>query len=220
MLALYYAPGSAAIAPQAVMEELGLDYELRLLDRATRAQKAPDYLALNPSGRIPTLIDGDLTLFETGAILLHLIGAHPGARPGAALAPAPGGRDHALFLQWLFHLTTTPQVTFHEYFYPERWAAGPEDEPRVRAAGIARLEADFALLDQAVAGETSFLASGFSALDLHLAMLARWSRDMPRPMWTWPNLARVIAAAAARPAFRRTLARQGLTWPEAPPLAV
>ena len=66
MLALYYAPGSAAIAPQAVMEELGLDYELRLLDRATRAQKAPDYLALNPSGRIPTLIDGDLTLFETG----------------------------------------------------------------------------------------------------------------------------------------------------------
>ncbi|MEC9435109.1 MAG: glutathione S-transferase family protein [Pseudomonadota bacterium] len=213
MRALYYAPGSAAIAPQAAMEELGLDYDLRLLDPETRAQKAPDYLALNPSGRIPTLVDGDLTLFETGAILLHLIETHP----GAGLAPE-GGRERALFTQWLFHLCTTPQATFHEWFYPGRWAAGPADEARVRAAGVAKLEADFALLDAAVGGETSFLASGFSALDLHIAMLARWSRDMPRPMWAWPRLAPVIAAAAGRPAFRRTLARQGIGWPAAFPV--
>lgn len=214
MLALHYAPGSAAIAPQAVMEELGLAYELRLLDPAIRAQKAPEYLALNPSGRIPTLIDGDLVLFETGAIILHLLALHP----DAGLAPRPGTRAHAVFVQWLFHLVTTPQVTFHEYFYPARWAAGPQDEPRVRANGIAKLEADFDLLDAAVAGGDAFLASGFSALDLHIAMLARWSRDMPRPMWTWPNLARVIAAAAGRPAFARTLARQGIDWPQAFPV--
>lgn len=214
MLALYYAPGSAAIAPQSVMEELGLSYELRLLDPETRAQKAPDYLALNPFGRIPTLVDGDLVLFETGAIILHLLAG----RPDAGLAPAPATPAHAIFLQWLFHLVTTPQVTFLEYFYPDRWAAGPEDEPRVRAGAIAKLEAEFDLLDAAVEGQGTFLASGFSALDLHIAMLARWSRDMPRPMWTWPNLAPVIAAAAARPAFARTLARQGIAWPEAFPV--
>ena len=68
MYQLYYYPGNANLAPHMVLEEIGAPYELILLDRAKNAHKAPEYLKLNPHGRIPTLIDGGLVLYETAAM--------------------------------------------------------------------------------------------------------------------------------------------------------
>ena len=65
---LYYYPGNANLTPHMVLEEIGAPYELVLLDRSKNAHKSPEYLKLNPHGRIPTLVDGDLVLYETAAI--------------------------------------------------------------------------------------------------------------------------------------------------------
>ena len=73
MYALYYYPGNASLLPHMALREIGATFELRLVDRTQDAQKSPDYLRLNPNGRIPVLIDGDLVLFETAAIVLHLV---------------------------------------------------------------------------------------------------------------------------------------------------
>jgi glutathione S-transferase len=85
VLQLHYFPGNASLAPHMLLEELGVPFELRLVDRAQDAQKSPAYLKLNPNGTIPVLVDGDLVLYETAAICLHLVDTHP----GAGLAPAP-----------------------------------------------------------------------------------------------------------------------------------
>jgi len=108
MYALYYYPGNASLLPHMVLREIGAPFELRLVDRTQDAQKSADYLRLNPNGRIPVLIDGELVLFETAAIVLHLVDRHP----EAGLAPRPGTPERPQFYKWMVHLTNTPQAEY------------------------------------------------------------------------------------------------------------
>src|SRR5689334_10559721 len=103
MYALYYYPSNASMAPHMVLEEIGAPFELRLVDRERQAHKTPEYLRLNPNGLIPVLVDGDLVLFESAAICLHLADRHPESR----LAPPLGSPARAHFYKWLIHLTNT-----------------------------------------------------------------------------------------------------------------
>lgn len=94
MLQLHYAPSTAAMAPHILLEEIGLPFELLRVDTSAGAHKAPAYLALNPNGLVPVLTDGDLVLFESAAICLHLCDSHP----AAGLAPAVGTVERAAAL--------------------------------------------------------------------------------------------------------------------------
>src|SRR4051812_4806431 len=106
MYKLYFFPGNANLAPHMLLEELGVEYELVLVDRDKNAQKSPEYLKLNPNGRIPTLLDGEFVLYETAAICLHLVDRHP----QAGLAPQVGTVERAEFYKWLIYLTNTLQA--------------------------------------------------------------------------------------------------------------
>src|SRR5690242_4160937 len=97
MYQLHYYPANASAAPHMVLEEMGADYELVLVDRAVNAQKSKDYMKINPNGRIPTLVDGNLVLFEAAAIVLHLLDQNP----QAGLAPKAGTTERSTFNQWL-----------------------------------------------------------------------------------------------------------------------
>ena len=97
-----------------LLRELGTPFELVLVDRAVDAHKAPDYLRLNPNGLLPALTDGELVLYETAAICLHLCDTHP----SAGLAPALGSAERAHFYKWLVWLTNTLQAALIPYFYP------------------------------------------------------------------------------------------------------
>ncbi|RZL89324.1 MAG: hypothetical protein EOP73_30210, partial [Variovorax sp.] len=87
MTELHYYPSNASFAPHILLEEIGAPFSLRLVDRSNNEHKSAAYLQLNPNGLIPTLVDGDLVLYETAAILMHLADRHPG------FAPAPGCRQ-------------------------------------------------------------------------------------------------------------------------------
>ncbi|HZV93182.1 MAG TPA: glutathione S-transferase N-terminal domain-containing protein, partial [Caldimonas sp.] len=84
MLQLHYFPGNASLIAHVVLEELGVPFELKYVDRAVSAQRSAAYLALNPNGLIPVLVDGaatdaagrPLVLYETAAICLHLADTH------------------------------------------------------------------------------------------------------------------------------------------------
>ena len=79
MYQLHYFQSNASAAPHMMLEELGQKYDLVLVDRAANAQKSKEYLKINPNGRIPALVDGDLVMFEAAAIALHLVDQHPEA---------------------------------------------------------------------------------------------------------------------------------------------
>ena len=134
MIVLHHAPSTAAMAPHILLEELGVPFELRLVDLEARTHKAPDYLRLNPNGtgagagrrRRP---GGPLVLWESAAICLHLADMHP----SAGLAPLPGTPARAQFYKWLMWLTNTLQAALISYFYPERWVAEGMPPPRPRS---------------------------------------------------------------------------------------
>src|SRR5258706_15496109 len=128
MLQLHHYPSTASMAPHLLLEELGVPYELKLVDRTQQAHKSADYLRLNPNGLIPVLIDGELVLYESAAICLHLVDTHPEHE----LAPAVGTSERAHFYKWLVWLTNTLQAALIVYFYPERWADTDEAIAQVK----------------------------------------------------------------------------------------
>ena len=214
MIQLHYYPGTAAMVPHILLEEIGLPYERVLVDRAAGAHKSPDYLRLNPNGLIPVLTDGGLVLYETAAIVLHLCDTHPQLR----WAPPLGSLERAHFYKWLAWLSNTLQPTLIVYFYPERWMN------EGNAAGVAELK-DHAerkvggLLDQLDAelarhGGPWFMGEGYGALDPYVFTLCRWTRNFKSvPARDRPHLGPFLQRMLARPAVQRMFANEQLGPP-------
>lgn len=210
MYKLYYYPGNANLAPHMLLEELGADYELVLVDRDNNAHKSPEYLKLNPAGRIPVLIDGDLVLYETAAICLHLVDRHPQAK----LAPVVDSIERAHFYKWLMYLTNTLQAELLTYFYPDRLTDDAAAASQVKSHAESRVGAMLDLIESTLAaGGPYLLGEHYSAVDPYLLMLARWTRLMRRPARQRPHLARYLDLIVSRPAVQRAFASEGLTTP-------
>ncbi|MCB2021253.1 MAG: glutathione S-transferase family protein [Burkholderiaceae bacterium] len=210
MIQLHYFPGNASLIPHLLLEELGLPFELKLVDRANRSHKAPAYLKMNPNGLIPVLVDGDLVLYETAAICLHLLDTHP----QSGLAPAPGTLARAHFTKWLMWLTNTLQSTLIIYFYPERWADDEAAIAQVKAHAEAKIGALLDQLDAELARGGPWLGgAGFSANDLYAMVLCRWTRGFARPARSLPHLGPWLERVLARPAVQRAFATEGLAAP-------
>jgi glutathione S-transferase len=204
---LYYYPSNASMAPHMVLEEIGAPFELNRVDRENNAHKAPAYLRLNPNGAIPTYVDGDLVLFEAAAICLHLADTNP----KAGLAPALGTAERAQFYKWLIHLTNTVQAEMLTYFYPEHLADGAAAAATVKAHAEARLDTMFERIEAALAaGGPYLLGAHFSAADLYLLMLARWTRGMTNPARNRPATRRLLDRLIERPAVRRAFTTEGI----------
>ena len=214
MIQLYYDPSTASMVPHIVLEEIGVPYQRVLVDRTKNAHKTPDYLRLNPNGLIPVLVDGDLVLYETAAICLHLCDTHP----EAALGPPLGTADRAHFYKWLMWLTNTLQATMLAYFYPDRLVAPGN------AAGAAEVKAQAeikigAMLDQLDAelarhGGPWFAGEQYSALDAYVLTMCRWTRNFSSPAArTRPHLGPYLQRVLARPPVQRVFAAEELAPP-------
>ena len=211
MYKLYYYPGNANLAPHMLLEELGVPYELVLVDRDNNAQQSAEYLKLTPHGRIPTLVDGGLVLFETAAICLHLVDRHP----EAGFAPPVGTGERAHFYKWLVYLTNTLQAELITYFYPERLADDEAAAAQVKRHAEARVGGMLDLLDRALAdsGGSFLLGSRYSAVDSYLFMLSRWTRMMHHPARNRPHLGAFLKRMVERPAINRALEQEGIGDP-------
>jgi glutathione S-transferase len=210
---LHYFPGNASLTPHLLLEELGVPFELKLVDRTRNAHKAPEYLKLNPNGLIPVLVDGDLVLYETAAIVLHLVDAHP----DTGLAPPPGTAARAHFYKWLAWLAASLQSQMPMYFYTDRYVApgNTAGAAEVKAAIEAKIAALIDQIDAQLAshGGAWLLGERFSALDPYAFMLCRWTRGMQRPARTLPHIAPFLQRVLDRPATQRVLAREGIQAP-------
>ena len=211
MLQLHYHPGNASMTPHILLEELGVPYELLLVDRKNNAHKSPAYLKLNPNGLIPVLVDGELVLYETAAICLHLLDTHP----GHGLAPAVGTPQRAHFYKWLVWLTNTLQSTLTLFWYPERWADDEAGATRIRAFAETKIGAMLDQLDAQLAshGKAWLLGDDYSAVDAYAMMLSRWTRTFARPARALPHLGPYLQRVLARPAVRRVFEKEALAQP-------
>jgi len=204
---LYYSPSTASLVVHWLLIELGVPHELHKLDFDKREHKSPKYLAINPAGVVPSLVQDGQVLTEAAAIVLHLADTHP----QAGLAPAPGSPERAQYYRWMFFMANTLQPAYRAWFYANE-PAGEANAEAAKAAARARIEAAWQqVADHLAANGPWLLGAKRSAADFMLTMLMRWSRNMPRPAHTWPALAAHAQAMKALPSFRETYAREGLT---------
>jgi len=210
MYTLYFMPGAASMVVHWLLLETGVPHALRRVDGEAGEQKSPEYLALNPNGLIPVMIVDGQPVYEAAALALLLAERHT----QAGLAPAAGSPHRAAYLQWMLHLANTLQPAYRAWFYPDE-PAGPEHRDVVQDRARQRIEAAWGRIDAHLAAHGPWLAGpGPTAVDFHAGMLARWSRNMPRPATAWPAVDRLVAALKARPSFAELYRREGLTeWP-------
>ncbi len=208
MLRLHYSPSDASLAPHLLLEEIGAPFELALVDRSLNAQKSPAYLKLNPNGLIPVLEDGDLVLYETAAILLHLADTHPAAH----LIPALGTAERAHAYKWLMWLANTLHATVVPFFYPQRWADDASATAQVKAHADQRAGALLDLLEAELVrhGGPWLLGAGFSLVDPYALMLCCWTRHFARPARALPQLGAYMRRVQARAAVQRALRTEAL----------
>ena len=221
MIQLHYHPGNASMTPHLLLRELGVPFELKFVDRANAAHKSPEYLKLNPNGLIPVLVDGDpstgsgqaLVLYESAAIVLHLVDTHP----AAGLAPALGTPERAQFYKWLVWLSGTMISMMQHYFYSERMVApgNAAGALEVKAQAESKLNAMFDQIDAQLAshGGPWLLGQRFSAVDPMAFMLCRWSRGFARPARTLPHIAPFLERMLARPAVQKVFEVEQLSTP-------
>ncbi len=213
MLQLHYYPSTASMAPHILLEEIGAPFELVLVDRTHNVHKTQQYLQLNPNGLIPSLTQGDLVLYESAAICLHLCDGHPQAR----LAPPVGTPQRAHFYKWLVWLTNTLQATLIVYFYPERWvnAGNSVGIAEVQAHSASRVRILLEMLDRELErhGGPWLLGDSYTALDPYAMMLCRWTRNFEQPARSRPQLGPYLQRVLERPAVQRAFATEQLAPP-------
>jgi glutathione S-transferase len=214
MIKLHYAPGFASLAPHIVLREIGVPFELVRVDRDKGEHKLPAYLKLNPNGLIPVLEDGDLVLYETAAICLHLVDSHP----QADLAPAIGTPERAHLYKWLMWLTNTFQARVIDLNYPHRLVddGNTDGAAQVKRHARDKLVACLQQIDDELArhGGPFLLGERYTVVDIYAWLMCRWTRNFQdRPARSFAHIGPYLERVMQRPALRAALQAEGLPQP-------
>lgn len=196
---LYYFPGACSLADHIVLEWTGIEYEAVRMSRETI--KSKEYLALNPSGTVPLLVDGDFTLTENAAILGYIAEQ----RPEAALLGDGTLRGRADVARWLAFLNSDVHMAFKPIFSPSRFL--PDETMAGALAGQARLQVAGYLqrLDEQLQGK-DWLVGQRSVADPYLFVVLRWATGNGIPLEGFRNLPGFLDRMYADPGVRTAVA--------------
>ncbi|MDA0148988.1 glutathione S-transferase family protein [Vibrio sp. LaRot3] len=195
MYQLFYYPNNASLAPHLILRFVQAEYELVLIDKKLNRHKTPEYLKLNPAGRIPTLIDNDQAIFESPAICIHLCEQFP----NSSLIPPIGSKQRPLFFQWLTYLNNTLQTQLMVRYYPERNITDQLAIPALIQAQDVRIAESLAVIDEQLVGNTYLLGEQLTACDFFLFMLAGWCLPVEKSPLHFKHLSRYLANLASHP---------------------
>lgn len=198
---IHFAPNTRAVRVVWLFEELGLPYELKRYKLGDPAMRSAEYRKIHPMGRVPALQDGDVTIFESGAIVQYVLAKYGKGR----LMPTPTSPDFAAYLQWLHYaegMIMPPVNTIVVetiLLPPERRNPGNVD----RATKL--LGQMLSAVDQHLAGR-EYLAGEFSGADIMTEHACTVAARLKADVSDKPNVAAYIARINARPALQRAWA--------------
>ena len=181
MLTLYLSPGSSSMAPHIALHEIGVDFESRWISFANRQQYAPEYLTLNPEGKVPTLLVDGQPLTEVAAILYYLAKRFP----EAGLFPAGDLEDEAHVISWMSFIASTVHPA--------------------RRIGVDRWKEVFAIAERRL-GQREWAVGAYSIADIHLFRLFwRFFNSLHPAPADFPGLSAHYDRMIARSAVQRVL---------------
>ena len=195
---LHLAKGTIGLAVHIALNEVGADYELAWVDFASGAQSKPDYLALNPKGRVPTLETPDGLLTETSAILGYLAETHAHLMPDTIWERARVAELH-LFLAATAHINHAHKMRGH------RWSDDPSTYEAMQAKVPTNMTENAALIERDYLKGPYVLGTQYSTADIYLFTVSRWLEGDGVDMTQFPKLTAFREMMAQRPAVASAL---------------
>lgn len=195
---IYYAPNTRAVRIVWLCEELGLSYELERFKLGDPSMRAPEYLSVNPMGRVPALEDGDVRLFESGAIVEYILARHANGR----LVPDVGSPEFPVYLQWLHYSEgmIMPQVNV---IVVETILLPPERRSQTNLDRATKLLTRMLTAVEAGLEGREFLAGAFSGADIMTGHACAVAERLGADLSDKPAVADYVARLKARPALQR-----------------
>ena len=195
---IHHAPNTRSVRAIWLMEELGLPYDVEKYKLGDPAMRSPDYLKVHPMGRVPALEDGDVTIFESGAIVEYVLSRHGGGR----MRPSPNSADYPSYLQWLHYaegMIMPPVNTI----VVETILLPPErrnDDNVNRATKL--LSRMLQAVDAHMEGR-EYIAGEFSGADIMTGHACTVSKHLGADVSDKPNVEAYIERCNARPALQK-----------------
>jgi glutathione S-transferase len=206
MLTLYYATNTCALASHIALEEAGADYETRWVDFKSAEQTKPDYLKINPKGRVPALITDRGVLTETPAILAYVAQTHPQAK----LAPLDDPFAFAELQSFMAYLCATVHVAHAHRMRGARWADDPAAHEAMKKKVPQSVGACFELIERKMLKGPWVMGEAYTVADPYLFTIARWLEGDSVDPAAYPHVLDHRDRMAERPAVQRVLRSEGL----------
>jgi glutathione S-transferase len=203
MLKLFYAPGSCALAPHIALEEAGAKYEAVRVDLRAKDQRKPDYLAINPNGRVPAVVTDKGVLTENPAILAFVAQSFPEAR----LAPLDDAFAFAQVQAFNSYLCATVHVAHAHLNRGYRWADDSAAIAAMRKKAPQSIGECFELLEREMLAGPWVMGERYTICDPYLFTLARWLEDDGVDPATFPKVRDHRQRMSERPAVQVALAQ-------------
>ncbi len=177
MLKLFYTRGTCSLASHIALEETGIDYSAIPVDFSKAEQTKPDYLAVNPKGRVPALVTDRGTITETPAILTYIAQSVPQAK----LAPLDDAFEFARIQSFLSYLCSTVHVAHAHGRRGSRWADEPAAHEAMRAKVASNMTDCFQLIEATMLAGPFVAGETYSIADPYLFTIAGWLAGWRRP---------------------------------------
>ncbi len=198
---IHHAPNTRSVRAVWLAEELGLPYELKMYKLGDPGMRSPDYLKVHPMGRVPALEDGDVTIFESGAIVEYLLARHGDGR----MRPTTDAPEFPLYLQWLHYAEgmIMPPVNI---IVVETILLPPERRNDANVARATKLLGRMLGAVDAHMENREYLAGEFSGADIMTGHACTVAKRLGADVSDKPNVEAYIERCNARPAMQRAWA--------------
>ena len=206
MLALYYATNTCALASHIALEEAGAAYETRWVDFGAAEQTEPEYLKINPKGRVPALVTDRGALTETPAILAYIAQSYPEAQ----LAPLDDPFAFADLQAFMSYLCATVHVAHAHRARGYRWADDSAAHEAMKKKVPQSVGACFDLIERKMLRGPWVMGDAYTVADPYLFTIARWMEIDSVDPAAFPRVLDHRDRMAERPAVQRVLKSEGL----------
>ena len=205
MYRLFWHPNASSYAPMAVLEELGVPFDLHKVDYDGGETRTPAYLRIQPLGLIPALeLDDGSSMFESAAIILYLCDRHRDPE----LSPSYEDEHRPRYLQWLFFLADTLYPSYNRFYRPERYTASPEGADDVKEQARRTMLKQWRVIEDSLQGGGPWLLGNrFSACDIYLQMITTWHENPADLLTQFPHVRNLVQGVIARDGCKRALRR-------------
>jgi glutathione S-transferase len=195
-LTLYHAAPSRSSVTRWMLEEIGEPYDIRVLSLSKGDNRAPDYLAVNPMGKVPALEHGGVVITEAAAICAYLADEFPRAKLNVPI----GDPRRGVYLKWLFFGPSCIEPAMTDRAFPRK------EEPRRAMLGYGDFDTVIDVLTKAVAKGPYLMGEQFTAADVIIGSTLRWG-TMFKLLPERPEFTAYIGRLAQRPALQRAEAQ-------------